>query len=116
MGRVVDFDAIQAEVTQGEPVEVKSGDTVFLVHPSWPWLSIVAWDAGRVDDALKAILVDEGQAEAFRDALFAGSASSSIALRRLAAVYSVEGESKASSRSSTNGGNRSRPTSKTPTS
>lgn len=115
MGRVVDFDAIQAEVSQGEPVEVRVGDTVILVHPEWPWDSLVAWDNGDTDASLKAVVVDPDQAQTLHDALFAGSASRSIALKRLAAVYSVEGESKASQRSSTNGGRRSRPTSKTRT-
>lgn len=112
MGRVVDFDAIQAEVSQGEPVEVRSGDTVILVHPEWPWDSLVAWDNGDVDASLTAVVVDPMQVEAFHALLFAGSASRSIALKRLAAVYAVEGESGASSRSSANGGKRSRPTSK----
>src|SRR5688572_7573358 len=115
MGRVVDFDAIQAEVKQGEPVQVKSGDTTILVHAQWPWLSLVAWELGNIDEAVKAVVVDEEQAVAFRDLLFAGSASAGIALQRLAAVYAAKGESKASQRSSANGGKSSRPTSKTRT-
>lgn len=115
MGRVVDFDAIRAEVKQGEPVEVRTGETVILVHPEWPWDSLVAWDDGNVDEALTAVVVDPDQMPALRDALFADRASRGVALKRLAAVYAVEGESKASQRRSANGGKRSKPTSKTPT-
>jgi hypothetical protein len=108
--RVVDFDAIRAEIKPGEPVEVRTGRHVFHVHPEMPWDFAVAWAAGRVQDAL-ALLVPAKELDQFRAAVFADNASRETALARIQAIYDV-GESKASSRSSTNGGTRSRPTSK----
>lgn len=110
--RSVDFDAIRAETQPGEPIEVHSGKDVFHVHPECPWSFVVAWDEGKVDDAL-ATLVPKGELDGFRTMVFADNPSRATALKRLMAIWASEpGESKASSRSSANGSTRSRPTSK----
>lgn len=109
--RSVDFEAIRAETAPGEPVEVVAGKTKFLVRPELPWLAVEAWDRGDVDEALRAVLIDEKHLGKFRDLLFGDGASKNVALRRLVSIWNVEGESSASSRSSANGGTRSRPTS-----
>lgn len=109
MGRVVDFDAIRAETQPGEPIEVRSGKQTFHMHPEMPWDFAVAWAAGNVQEAI-GLLVPAKEVEGFRALLFADSASRETALKRIQAIYGT-GESSASSRSSTNGGTRSRPTS-----
>lgn len=112
MSRVVDFDQIRSETELGEPIEVTYQDQTFHVHPEFPWEAAVQWDAGNIDDAL-AQLVPDDELDGFRAMLFGDKPSRATALGRLLRIWRVEpGESKASSRSSVNGGTRSRPTSK----
>lgn len=108
----IDFDQICAETTPDEPRELTFGGETFHVAAEPPWLCAVAWDEGRVDDALR-MLVPADEFEGFRDAVLSGNASRPVAWARLMKIWKMEpGESSASSRSSGNGSKRSRPTSK----
>jgi hypothetical protein len=112
MSRQIDFDQICAETTPGEPLEVNAGGETFHLVAEPPWLSAVAWDEGRVDDAI-LMLVPAKEVDKFRSVLFSGNASRDIAWKRLMAIWKLEsGESPASSRPSGTGSARSRPTSK----
>lgn len=97
MSRVVDFDAIRAEITPDEPIEVRSGDTTILVRGEMPWEAAVAWDKGNLDDAVELLVIDAADADRLRGLLFGDHCSRATALKRLIAIWDVEpGESGAS--------------------
>lgn len=95
MSRIVDLDAIAAEVATAEPIELRSNGATVLVHGEMPWRAAVAWDSNRIDEALTAIAVDATQVPVLRGALFAGEPSYREATRRLRAIWNT-GESPAS--------------------
>ena len=106
----VDLDAVIAAEVAGEPIPVKVGGKTYKVRPEMPWDTARLVGDGDAHAAFAGLTVN-GDGPAFAEAMLADNPSWQQITARLNAIYAT-GESAASQRSSTNGGRRSRPTSK----
>lgn len=110
---MIDLDAVIAAEVKGDPIPVKIGKKTYKLRPEMPWetAKLIGQDDARA--ALESVVVN-GDASKFADAVLADHPTLMAIAQRLGAIYGT-GESSASSRSSTNGGTRSRPTSRSST-
>jgi hypothetical protein len=107
---VIDLDAVIAAEVKGDPIPVKVGGKTFKLLPEMPWEAPVLIGKDDARGALACLSVN-GDGDKFADAVLADHPTLKQVAERMATIYGL-GESSASPRSSTNGGTRSRPTSK----